>query len=493
MTLTTTVTLGLAATAALGIGGTPPEELGRRLEAAAARPWVELETIGRSAGGRPLHAVRLHRPGEPVEWRLLLVGQQHGDEPAGKEAMLDLVERVAADPGALPAGADVWLVPLANPDGAAAGLRRNGAGADLNRDHLLLDQPETRALHALARRIRPHLVVDGHEFARDSSDYRDRGWGEWPLVTMDTANSLLLPEAVYEVGLRWVHDARAAMAAAGIPYRRYLVGGLPPDEEIRPSTLEADDARNGLALAAGGLGVIIESGVRRAAADPMADLAERVAGYRILLERFLHDRELRRASLDAAAEARRAAPPAFLPVNVLWGNVGMRLDEVPVVDLGTGATVLVPTARRMHDRVVKGVVATPAGYVVGEASASPYRELLDRHEIPYRVLEREERLAAERCALESVQSERDTVYERYGGRQLVRCEPAAAVAFGPGSLVVPFGGDRWRTLAALLEPRQLYGLYQYGRFRQTAGEDGELPVWRLAETAGLTAPAGRPR
>lgn len=492
MTLTMTVTLGLAA-AALGIGGTPPGEVERRLEAAGSRPWVELETIGRSVGGRPLHAVRLHRPDEAVEWRVLLVGQQHGDEPAGKEAMLELVERVAADPDTLPVGVDVWVVPLANPDGAAEGRRRNGAGADLNRDHLLLDQPETRALHALARRIRPHLVVDGHEFTRDSSDYRDRGWGEWPVVTMDTANSLLLPDAVYEVGLRWVRDARAAMAAAGIPYRRYLVGGLPPDEEMRPSTLEADDARNGLALAAGGLGVIIESGVRRAAPDPMADLAQRVAGYRVLLERFLHDRELRRASLDAVAEARRAAPPAFLPVNVLWGNVGMRLDEVPVVDLGTGATVLVPTARRMHDRVVKGVVAAPAGYAVEAASAAPYRELLDRHGIPYRVLDGEETMPAERCVLEGVQAERDAVHERYGGRQLVRCEPASTATLGPGSLVVPLGGDRWRTLAALLEPRQLYGLYQYERFRGTVAEDGGLPVWRLPSAGGLSVPAARPR
>jgi len=60
------------------------------------------------------------------------------------------------------------------PDGAEAGTRKNSAGADLNRDHVTLFQPETEALHRVARRVKPHLAVDAHEFGRDSRSGRRR-------------------------------------------------------------------------------------------------------------------------------------------------------------------------------------------------------------------------------------------------------------------------------------------------------------------------------
>ena len=42
----------------------------------------------------------------------------------------------------------VVIVPRVNVDGAAADQRVLASGADANRDHLLLSQPEVRALHA---------------------------------------------------------------------------------------------------------------------------------------------------------------------------------------------------------------------------------------------------------------------------------------------------------------------------------------------------------
>ena len=119
----------------------------RVFASAVEHDWIDVVEIGRSAGGRPLSAVHLARTtGSPKSWRLLFVGQQHGDELAGKDALLQLIVRISEDPEALPTDVDLWIVPVANPDGAAAGRRRNDAGADLNRDHLLLSQPETRAL-----------------------------------------------------------------------------------------------------------------------------------------------------------------------------------------------------------------------------------------------------------------------------------------------------------------------------------------------------------
>jgi len=59
----------------------------------------------------------------------------------------------------------IVIVPRANPDGAAADRRVLASGVDLNRDHLLLSQPETRALHQVMQLLPPDVVIDHHEFS----------------------------------------------------------------------------------------------------------------------------------------------------------------------------------------------------------------------------------------------------------------------------------------------------------------------------------------
>jgi hypothetical protein len=452
------------------------------LTEADTREWITVTEEGRSAGDRPLYAVHLDRGGDAEKWRVLLVGQQHGDEHAGKDALLHLIARVARDAHALPQDVDLWVVPMANPDGAEADRRRNDAGADLNRDHLLLGQPETRMLHALARRIQPHVVVDCHEFDRTSAAYRELGWDEWPLIMMDTANHPLLPTGVYEAGLAWVDAVTAPMAEAGFEYQRYLVGGPPPWFELRPSTLDGDDARNGLALAAGSLGFIIESGFRRAAEDPQADIGRRVAAYLKLLESLIFDMDLRATGLAAVAAVGATNPPSFLPVNTFWGANRTPGGRIHVVDRETGEPLEVPAPNLMTDRIFKRAVPTPSGYVVDSLVAGPYLELLERHGMPFEVLDGPRVMTVQRCELDRVEADFDPVHSRYGGRQIVDCASAAERTFAAGSLVVPLEGHSWRTVAALLEPNQLYGLYQYGEFRDTVADDGTIPVWRIAST-----------
>lgn len=147
----------------------------RDLQAASAggRSRVAVLGIGASQSGTPIEALVLTRApatdpaallasGKPT---VLLVGQQHGDEPAPAEALLVLARELAQ--GRLEPLLDrinVVLVPRANPDGAAAGKRVTASGIDLNRDHLLLRTPEARALARLQRDYQPAVTVDAHEY-----------------------------------------------------------------------------------------------------------------------------------------------------------------------------------------------------------------------------------------------------------------------------------------------------------------------------------------
>jgi hypothetical protein len=218
------------------------EELRQALHELAARPQgPRLLAAGRSAGGVAIEALHYSRgPGRPV---VLLVGQQHGDEPAGAEALL-----VVAGLLATPAWAvlldriDVVVVPRANPDGAALGLRWGRHGVDINRDHLRLRSPEARAVALLARAYRPLVVADLHEYPVPGR-YLER-FNAWPRhdLLLQFAAAANLPaelSAAAELGFR--QPMLRALAREGLSAdwfhapvetpgeRRLAMGGPQPD------------------------------------------------------------------------------------------------------------------------------------------------------------------------------------------------------------------------------------------------------------------------
>ncbi len=143
--------------------------------AVARRPGTRASVIaiGRSQQGQAIDAMVIARAtstdpatltanGKPT---VMLVGQQHGDEPAGSEALL-IVSRELAQ-GLLAPLLDrinVIVVPRANPDGAGRNQRVTQGGIDMNRDHLLLATPEAQALARLTRDYRPTVIIDSHEY-----------------------------------------------------------------------------------------------------------------------------------------------------------------------------------------------------------------------------------------------------------------------------------------------------------------------------------------
>jgi hypothetical protein len=153
---------------------TTHDEMLRHLESIAARaPHVQRGTLGRSQHGHEIpflvftaeglsDPARIRALNRPIVW---LIGQQHGNEPAGGEAMLSLAAALAdGDLGGILARVTVVIVPRANPDGAIAFTRTAANGLDPNRDHLLLTLPEIRALHAKMAELPADVVVDAHEY-----------------------------------------------------------------------------------------------------------------------------------------------------------------------------------------------------------------------------------------------------------------------------------------------------------------------------------------
>ena len=432
---------------------------------------------GTSAGGRPLYLVHVSR-GATVAWRVFFYAQQHGDEVSGKDALLYLVREIARKPELLPRDVDLWIMPMVNPDGAEADKRRNSAGTDLNRDHIVLEQPETQALHRVARRLRPHVAVDCHEFTRDSEARRERGWIAWPDITLDGLNNPLFDPALVTGALRWVQESAPPEAEAGHTFLRYSVGGLPPDEEQRHSAPDIDGGLNAIGMY-GGLSFIIEAGVKRADKDPSSDLGNRVDAYLILLRRFINGDGHRQEDLAAIEHARHRPLPTFIPTNYLWVNIGARVTEFPVIEAATGRTLRISTANMMTDMAVKKSVPTPLGYAIEPRAARDFKALLERHGIPYEELTAPRIIRAETCTLLCLEEEFDELYSRYEGRQIVSRGQPSDRELTPGTLWVPLEGEAAVRAALVLEPAAMYGVYQYPRYKALVAQDGSLPVLRV--------------
>ncbi|WP_371813879.1 M14 family metallocarboxypeptidase [Diaphorobacter sp. HDW4A] len=139
----------------------------------SGRTHAQVQTIGSSQNGVPLQALIITQAAgttpdaldDSKRPTIMLVGQQHGDEPAGSEALLIIARELTQgllEP--LLQRINVVIVPRANPDGADAHKRVTSNGIDMNRDHLLLNTPEAQALAKLSNAYRPIAMIDAHEY-----------------------------------------------------------------------------------------------------------------------------------------------------------------------------------------------------------------------------------------------------------------------------------------------------------------------------------------
>jgi protein MpaA len=159
---TTTTPTTVATTAPTTVAPSPP----------STADVVQRIEIGRSVEGRPITAVERGTPGGNVA---LVIGCIHGDEDAGVE----VVDTLMTAP--VPAGVDLWLVASMNPDGQAHHIRTNSHQVDLNRNFPQswaplghpgdsqyagtgpASEPETAAVVALIKKVRPDLAVWYHQ------------------------------------------------------------------------------------------------------------------------------------------------------------------------------------------------------------------------------------------------------------------------------------------------------------------------------------------
>jgi hypothetical protein len=241
-----------------------PGEIGDYLaDLARSFESVELDTLAWADGGSAepdsalpvLHVgVRRPAPEDRERIRVLVLAGQRGDDLSGPEVSLQLLrELVVGELSPLLDDLEFAFVPAVNPWGLLWWMPEDPTGIDPARDHALMRSEATRAVHGLASRWRPHLVIELRETS--PSVYRvQAGLPKHPNAHPELATFgrfYLLPYVANEL-IRTSVSFREQVAVGpdsevrGTPLNG--ADGLPEGGYLTPGPLGADRARNSFAL-----------------------------------------------------------------------------------------------------------------------------------------------------------------------------------------------------------------------------------------------------
>lgn len=211
--------------------------------------------IGLSQQGRQLEALVLSRStatdpaalqatGKPT---VLLVGQQHGDEPASSEALLVVARELAQ--GLLQPlleRINVVIVPRAHPDSAAQGAGLTQPTQAMERDHLLLNAPETQALARLVRDYRPVVLLNLGEYAIDDQFLKKFGALQKFDALMQYATAANMPEFLTRADEEWYRrPLMAALKGQGLSSEwHHSTSADMADRSVSMDGPEPDTSRN---------------------------------------------------------------------------------------------------------------------------------------------------------------------------------------------------------------------------------------------------------
>ena len=451
---------------------------------------LQVRELGRSHADRALTAVHV-RTGAGRPLRALLLGNIHGGEVEGKEALqLVLRECALGEHGELLAHVELCCVPVYNPDGNEAmaagnrpgqngpfpiGERANAQGLDLNRDLVKVEAPETRVLLQLFRDFDPHLFVDLHTTNGSFHGFH---------LTYAPSLSPNVDPALAHATRTLLDDATVALASAGFAAFDYGNFEQRPERGYYTYDHRARYAVNYFGLR-NRIGVLSE-------AYSYDDFATRIAATRTFVLGLLHALVAQREPvLAACATADRLVTAPELQV---WfgSETTFAPAVVEAVQQSEVERVEADGARPMHfvRRAPTGSERMPVVRAFraerwrvlpqGWALPDPEPDVLDRlvsHGVEHHRLAAPTRVQARTFVVER----RRKPKRPYQGHQELVLEgawqPAAMFELPAGTLVVPARQRLARVAATLLEPESEDSLSTWN-FLEARTTD-RYPVLRL--------------
>ncbi len=482
---------------------TPHDDVVRFYRELAIRsPEARLAQVGESREGRPMYLLTLSRPavahpadahatGRPV---MYIGAQVHGDEQAGKEGLMLFARDLAFGPLQSLLDEVVFIfIPQQNPDGGEAGTwgtRANRAGFNINRDYVLLQNPETRVIvERVLRPWRPHVIVDAHELTGPR-------WYDFYALHPSNLNGPTAPRAV---SAGPAHDAvQGAIEGGGYTYFPYHLQPSDPRQVAEVGILAAEYGVRTLRSYGGARNAVTLLYESRREIDARVNLEARARWQYLAMEGFArYVAENPGEVLGAVAEGRdemarlgaRWDPADSIVVTVRFessGRVPYRMPEMRPRADGPGFE---PTGRILdlevewNDRAVPVLSRVrPLGYVI-EPHRGDLAEHLMAHGIEVERFEAPVEVEVESFRLESV-SYADGTYEGYIPREVATSTEARRVTLPAGAYLARSTQPMAVLLFAMMEPEDVDSFASAGWYAAEKAVGRFLPVHRVRELPG---------
>lgn len=351
-----------------------------------ASDLLTVSPAGKSVQGRNLFTATFSEDGfgsDPEKVKVLFFAQQHGNEQSGKQGALLLIrDLLSPENRYLFSRVDLMVIPQVNPDGSEQNQRRNGNNMDLNRNHLILTEPESRIVEGLVDRWKFEATLDVHEYAPYG--------GEWETLGIrrnfdEQLGYLSNPNVAESIRNFQAEEAvpfiEKEVTRKGFSFFIYSPGGPPEKDYIRYSTYDINDGRqcpgiqNSFSFILEGLNG--EDNFK----DRIARRAEGQKTAMMSLLKFIYSHHTKIKSL-VAEERRKLVSGEVSP------TVAIQMDHVPngkslsmpLLSLKSGRDTVI-TVRNFRPVVQSSCTVTrPEGYLIPK-SKPELIEWADRHHL----------------------------------------------------------------------------------------------------------------
>lgn len=421
---------------------------------------------------------------------VLIYCQQHGNEPSGKEGALVTARRLANDGQAILQKLDLILVPQVNPDGAEMGQRKNANDMDLNRNHVILSEPESFALHRLFLRWLPEVTLDVHEYNAIKKAWISHGLVKDADEMLGGVTNLnVAPEIISFARETIIPAVGQTITEDGFRFFRYIVGEPFENHRIRYSTTAINDGRQSMGIH-NTFSFIIEG---KRYGDLLTNIERRTKGQASAMMAFLktvanHAAEIVpiiRVSRHRLASPEEQKKDVVIQMDYFRDPARPTL-KFPVFDLYTWHHI--EKELENYYPVVKTIasVTRPFAYIF-PARETKLIDLLQKHQIDLYQVEAEQEIEVTTYTILHVTPavDEDKPTERVDvSREKQR------MTIAPGSIAILLEQRAANLISLMLEPQSTWSIVKTRagrkyRFSQYLQEGHLYPIYRVEKPVNL--------
>jgi hypothetical protein len=442
---------------------------------------VTSETIGESVNARNLYALKFSKTevgADKSKIKVLIIAQQHGNEQSGKEGALLLANDLIKEENKyLFDRLDIVIVPLVNPDGSEENKRVNGNEMDLNRNHLILSEPETQAIHSLFDKYLFEVTMDVHEYFPYTEKWKKFGYMENTDEFLGVTNNVNISQKIRDLSNNsFLPFWKKYLSERKFSNFVYSPGGPPEIDYIRNSTFDINDGRQSFGIQ--NTISFIQEGLngKDNFAENIRHRAEgQATGIRALLEfAYQNNETIKNTVSEERLKLVNETPGTMVSIQSEHVKTGEKL-HLPMHSFSTNSdTIIIVNDYRP---LVKSIwdVKKPSGYLI-PSQMSDLVKWISNHGLksfPY-IKEATDRIEQyEITRIDSIDFERDIIVNP------ITTMKEKEASFDPkGYIYIPTAQLDGNMIVIALEPKSMLGLVTYKQFSSLLKPGEDFPILR---------------